>query len=223
VLNQHGLRYRTGAAWNKNLVLEVLEDEAVAGRYWWGKRRDGAPRPREEWLSIPVTPIVDAEVYALAQRLRRDRDVHVGAGRAVARPRVLAGLVVCGRCGASCQLETSGKTLDGTRYRYCYYSCRTYCRSGREACLGVRIATEVLDAAVLAHLSDAACSASRVEALREILEAKGIAIEDLAATWRALIAADHDVGHAYAMHLIERVELHEDRAIVVAKPPTAEL
>ncbi len=35
---------RTGVAWNKNLVLEVFDEEAVAGAYWWGKRRDGAWR-----------------------------------------------------------------------------------------------------------------------------------------------------------------------------------
>jgi len=46
---------------------DVLDEEAVVGTYWWGKRRDGVARPRDEWLSIRVTPIVDAEVYALAQ------------------------------------------------------------------------------------------------------------------------------------------------------------
>ncbi len=116
-LNQRGLRYRTGLAWNKNLVLDVLDEEAVVGTYWWGRRRDGVGRPRGEWLSINMTPIVDAEVYALAQRLRRDRDLGGGGGRVVARPRVLSGVVFCGRCGASCQLETSGKTIDGNRYR----------------------------------------------------------------------------------------------------------
>ena len=67
-----------------------------------------------------MTPIVDADVHALALRLRRERDLGSAGGRAVALPRVLGGLVVCGRCGASCQLETSGKTIDGNRYRYCY-------------------------------------------------------------------------------------------------------
>jgi hypothetical protein len=36
-----------------------------------------------------------------------------------------------------------------------------------------------------------------------------------------LVTADHEVGRAYAMHLVERVELHDARAIVVAK--TAEV
>jgi DNA invertase Pin-like site-specific DNA recombinase len=220
-LNQRGLRYRTGVAWDKGLVLNVLDEDAAVGRYYWGRRRGGVVRPREEWLSIPVTPIVDADVHALALRLRRERDLGSACGRAVAQPRVLGGLVVCGRCRASCQLETSGKTVDGNRYRYCYYSCRTYCRAGKEECPGVRVATEVLDAAVLGYLADVVCAPARVEALEDIAARRGLAVGDLAETWRALVTADHDVGRAYAMHLIERVELHDDRAIVVAKTAAA--
>ncbi|HSO35906.1 MAG TPA: recombinase family protein [Labilithrix sp.] len=157
-LNQRGLRYRTGVAWDKGLVLDVLDEDAAVGTYYWGRRRGGVVRPRKEWLSIPVTPIVDADVHALALRLRRERDLGSASGRAVAQPRVLGGLVVCGRCRASCQLETSGKTIDGNRYRYCYYSCRTYCRAGKEECPGVRAATVVLDAAVLGYLADVVCA-----------------------------------------------------------------
>ncbi len=142
----------------------------------------------------------------------------------MARPRVLSGVVSCGRCGASCQLETSGKTIDGNRYRYCYYSCRAYCRTGKEACPGVRVATEVLDEAVLAHLAEVVCAPRRVEELAKLVAGRGPVLDDLGAAWRAFIAADHDVGRAYVMHLIERVDLYDDRASVVAKRrPTAEV
>jgi hypothetical protein len=215
-LSQRGVRYRTGVVWNKNLVHVVLDEEAVVGRYPWGRRRNRLARPRSEWITIPTPPIVDAAVYELAHRLRRQRDVHTAAGRAIAMPRVLTGLVFCGRCGASCQLETSGKTVDGQRYRYCYYSCRAYCRTGKEACVGTRVATDVLDAAVLRHLADQACTHERVAALSRELDRRGLQRHDVAASWRALITADHDVGRAYAVHLIERIELHDDRAIITA-------
>ena len=214
-LNQRGLRYRTGVAWAKGLVLDVLDEAAAVGTYYWGRRRGGVVRPREEWLSIAVKPIVDVDVHALALRLRRERDLGSAGGRAVAHP--LGGLVVCGRCRASCQLETSGKTIDGNRYRYCYYRCRTYCRAGKEECPGVRVATEVLDAAVVGYLAEILCSPARAEALEEIATRRGLVVGDLAETWRALVTADHDVGRAYAMHLVQRVELYDDYAIVVAK------
>ena len=81
----------------------------------------------------------------------------------------------------------------------------------------MRVATEVLDAAVLGYLADVVCAAARVEALEEIASRRGLAVDDLAGAWRSLLTAHQDVGRSYAMHLIDRVEIHEDRAIVVAK------
>ena len=218
-LNQRGLRYRTGAPWNKSLVLNVLDESAVIGTYTWGRSRNKphAARPTAEWLSIPVAPIVDASVHALALRLRRERDITSSPRRASARPRVLSGLVVCGRCGATCQLETSGKTVDGNQYRYCYYSCRTYCRAGKEACAGVRVATEVLDEAVLKYLADVVCTPSRLAALAKVVRREELTLSEFANAWRGLITADHDVGRAYALHLIERIELHDEKAVIIGR------
>ncbi|MBI2394832.1 MAG: hypothetical protein HYV09_35005 [Deltaproteobacteria bacterium] len=85
------------------------------------------------------------------------------------------------------------------------------------------MATEVLDDAVLAHLAEVVCAPRRGEELRKLVEGRGLAPDDLAAAWRALVTADHEVGRAYVMHLIDRVELYDDRATVVAKRPTAEV
>jgi hypothetical protein len=82
----------------------------------------------------------------------------------------------------------------------------------------VRVATEILDDAVLACIADAACTPARVAQLRTHLESKELDVDDLTATWRALITGDLDIGRAYAMHLIGRVELHDDRAVIVPKP-----
>jgi hypothetical protein len=87
--------------------------------------------------SLPETDYVDPEVYGLVQRLRDDRRFSRRIGRGSARPHVLTHFIRCGRCGASYQLETSGKTVDGSEYRYCYYNCRTFRRTGREACPGL--------------------------------------------------------------------------------------
>ena len=59
--------------------------------------------------------------------------------------------------------------------------------------------------------------ACALDALEEVATRRGLAVGNLAETWRALVTADHDVGRAYAMHLVERVELHDHRAIVVAR------
>jgi hypothetical protein len=75
-------------------------------------------------------------------------------GRAPAKPRVLTGLVRCGLCGSSYQLETSGKSLDGATYSYSYYNCRKTLRAGKKACAGFRVRVEDLDGArVFSHYS----------------------------------------------------------------------
>jgi hypothetical protein len=82
---------------------------------------------------------------------------------------LLTGIVRCGVCGASYQLETSGKgAIDGI-YKYTYYNCRTSCRSGRELCAGYRIPTAILDSAIKEFIVRAVCGPERVQALAHSL------------------------------------------------------
>ncbi len=62
-MNQRGLKYRTGVDWTKDLVLNVIDQTAAIGTYYWGKRRANPSRPREDWLPLVVAPIVDRDVY----------------------------------------------------------------------------------------------------------------------------------------------------------------
>ncbi|MEY4513990.1 MAG: hypothetical protein RLZZ450_6112, partial [Pseudomonadota bacterium] len=167
VLNQRGCRTRSGALWDKGKVMQLLDQTAASGSVRWGRRHHGASRAPGEWLTLSVEPIVDAKTYALAQQLRVRREPRRNPGRTAAKPHVLSGLVWCGKCGASYQLETSGKRVDGTVYRYCYYNCRSACRAGVEACAGFRIPTDVLDTAVLAALAHVVCTSERARGLVE--------------------------------------------------------
>lgn len=213
-LNQRAINYRTGAAWTKDLVLQVIEQTAASGTYYWGKRRANRPRPREEWLPLVVTPVVDRDVFELAQRLRQSRDPSGGPGRAAARQHLLTGKLRCGRCGASYQLETSGKRVDGEVYRYCCYNCRKAPRSGVEVCEGFRIPTEALDAAVLEAIADQVCAPPRVQQLVRRL-AQESTPEEVARAWRTLVTTHPVIGRSYVMHLVERIEVHRTRIIVV--------
>jgi len=213
-LNGRGLSYRTGVAWTKDLVLCVIDQTAIIGTYYWGKRRDNRLRPRQDWLPLMVNPIVDRQVYDLAQKLRRSRDPRGGPGRAVAKPHLLSGMLQCGQCGASYQLETSGKKVDGETYRYCYYNCRNALRAGIEVCAGFRIPTEALDAAVLEHIASVVCTAerSRAPAARHSWE---VDPGDVAALWRTVLTSNVDAAREYLVHLVERVEVHRTHIVVV--------
>ncbi len=165
-LNQRGLRTRAGELWSKSRVTLLLGEEALTGTVHWGMRKDGLPRPRAEWLSLTVPQIIDAETWALVQRLRRAREPARSPGRAPSQPKLLKGLAWCGVCGASYQYETSGKRVVDGQYTYGYYNCRNLLRVGKEACPGLRIPLKTLDDAVLDAIERVVCTEPRARALR---------------------------------------------------------
>jgi len=194
--------------------MQTLAQTAASGVVQWGRHHRKARRPVDDSLTLAVEPIIDAKTYALAQDLRTRREPTRSPGRAAAKPHLLSGLVFCGRCGASYQLETSGKKIDGAVYRYCYYNCRAACRTGVEACVGFRIATNALDAMVLGAIANVVCTAERAELL---VRRDGWSIEAVLEAWRALITCDAEIGRTYALHLLDRIEVHGERIIVTPK------
>lgn len=159
-----GFRTRSGHIWDKGAVIQTLQQSAAGGVVRWGVHHRGKLQPPEKWLALPVEPIVDAKTYALVKELCEQRRPTELPGRASAKPRVLTGLARCGLCGSSYQLETSGKSLDGSTYSYCYYNCRKTLRAGKKACPGFRVRVEDLDGQVLHGLHTRACGASRTQA-----------------------------------------------------------
>ncbi len=180
-LNQRELRYRKGKFWTKDLVLRVVDEKAAIGTYFWGERdsakRVGTDDSEELGVPINVEPIVDRELFEMAQRLRRSRDPKRNPGRTPSSPMLLAGLVCCGRpgCGASYQLETSGKNADSGVYDYRYYNCRNHLRIGREKCEGFRVRAEVLEQAILEHIAERLFTPERcTQILQDIVEETGL-------------------------------------------------
>lgn len=208
-LNQRGLRTRTGELWSKSRVMLLLGEEALTGTVHWGIRKDGLPRPRAEWLSMAVPQIIDAETWALVQKLRREREPARSPGRAPSQPKLLKGLAWCGACRASYQYETSGKRVVDGQYTYGYYNCRNLLRVGKEACPGFRIPLKMLDDAVLDAIERVVCTEPRARSLRLSSSADVVLNE-----WRRLLRRD-DIARAYVQHLIERIVGHHDGRIVI--------
>jgi hypothetical protein len=83
---------------------------------------------------------------------------------------LLANIVKCGRCGASFQLQTSGKDV-----KYRYYNCRSVLRIGKEACSGFPVAEGVLNRAVLEHVAEKIFSEERCSKLvKELVDESGV-------------------------------------------------
>jgi hypothetical protein len=214
-LNALGFRTRKGNLWDKGAVIQTLQQSAAGGVVRWGVHHRGKLQPPAKWITLSVEPIIDAKTSALVKELCERRRPSERPGRASAKPRVLTGLARCGLCGSSYQLETSGKSLDGATYSYCYYNCRKTLRAGRRAWPGFRVRVEDLDGAVLAALADVVCTAERAGRLARRHHWPPTA--EVITAWRNFILRDHDIGRTYALHLIDHVDMHRERVVIVPK------
>ena len=162
-LNREGHGYR-GKLWSKNRVLDIIGDEAYIGHYFFNRTDSKTHRlkPREEWIEIPIEPIVDEGVWQRAKVLKADRTPADSARNpaVVGSKTLLTGLAICGKCGARMSLET------GKGGRFTYYNCSNYLRRGKSTGPGQRIRSAELERAILDHMASKLFTTERV---REIL------------------------------------------------------
>jgi site-specific DNA recombinase len=105
--------------WERSVIWGMLRNPAYKGQACFGKTaiaprqritrpirmrggiasRNSAhhERPREDWITIPVPPIVREEIFALAQERLEANKTH--APRRTVTPSVVQGLVSCAKCG----------------------------------------------------------------------------------------------------------------------------
>lgn len=167
-LHDDGVPSPTGKAmWGTATIGRVLSNEAYIGRVYYnrtelmpasdpGKRNyRQVPRPKEEWITIAVPPILSEDIFEAAQQVSRDNSKW-SPRKATPGAWMLRGLVVCGSCGVSTAChQTRGR--NGTWHRY--YYCRNHdsVRAGGDArrCPERNIRAEELDAFVFDQIRDA--------------------------------------------------------------------
>ena len=110
-LNEEGApAYRD--KWAKTTLKRLLKNTVYIGKLYYNKTRYRGKRPREsrsrdEWIEIPTTPIVDANLFEEVQnRFRRNLEFK---RRQTKRFYLLSGLIVCGYCGRSYVAQTYRK------------------------------------------------------------------------------------------------------------------
>ena len=132
---------RTGKQrWDRSTVWGILRNPAYEGRACFRKtqvietparvtrrvrlrgatvarRKPNRPRPREDWITIPVPAIVEPDQFALAQE-RLQLNLRCAARR-TKEPTLLQGMVVCQQCGYA-YYRTSTRT---SRAKIYYYRC----------------------------------------------------------------------------------------------------
>jgi site-specific DNA recombinase len=156
--------------WSPSVVHRILSDETYAGtayanRYRFvpprnprsrapgcGENTCRQPRPREEWIGIPVPALVGHATYQLAQDQLR-RNAHLSYRNNTKHSYLLRCLLTCRTCG----LRMFGITqrVGGDRPPRRYYRCggKDCTSSAREARCPQRMAeAEALEAAVWGHV-----------------------------------------------------------------------
>ncbi|MFZ5621133.1 MAG: recombinase family protein [Pseudomonadota bacterium] len=148
VLNEERLLNR-GRAWNKSTVAALLRNQAVIGNTVFGRRDRATARRRDpsQWIAVQShEPIIDMETWSEVQMVMgEDAPTSDGSPHSTF---VFTGILRCGRCGSSMQIESA----KGRSRRYHYYNCRARQKHGQ--CENRRISARDLDAWLIDVLLD---------------------------------------------------------------------
>jgi site-specific DNA recombinase len=119
-------------------MLNVLRNPAYVGKIAF----------RDSQYDAPHAALIEADVFAKAQRLLRLRGEDASTRRSNTTDFLLSGLVVCATCGR----RYIGTAAHGRNARYRYYTCFSRNRHGRQGCRSDVLRADLLDQAVLESL-----------------------------------------------------------------------
>jgi len=153
--------------WERSTVWGMLRNPAYKGQACFGKtmiaprqrvtrpirmRGGSAPRnsasherPREEWITIAVPPIVSEETFALARERLETNKVY--APRRTITPSVVQGLVSCSKCGYALY-RTSTRSSARKIYYYRCLGSDAYRHLGKFTCDNRPVRQDLLDEVV---------------------------------------------------------------------------
>lgn len=122
-LNSRGI-LRRGAKWSKQTVINELRNEIMIGNIVFGRRgkTSRGVRDRDTWIIVPShEAIIERPLWDQVQGLMDDAADITKAAGSPKSTHAFTGILHCGKCGSSMQIETSrgrGGKL------YFYYRCR---------------------------------------------------------------------------------------------------
>ena len=164
-LNRRDYRQRNGEPFSIKVLHKILRNDTYAGTYYWNKTdsRTLLAKPREEWVTAKVPPIVSQELFDAVQARLKQNNPKMTAPRRVNTPILLSGLIFCGHCGSA---MTRGAGKDS---RYRYYMCSGKNRVGSAKCRGQWMPMPDVDNAVMdAFIQDVLDPARLIEIVRRV-------------------------------------------------------
>ena len=132
-LNAHEFRNRSGKPYYTSMVHDILTRTAYPGTHYYNTcdSRTRRPRPKSEWIAVPVPAILSDADFNRVQELLHSRRPNVTSPRITNSEVLLSGLVRCESCGSPMMIRT-GTGHSGKTYRY--YTCAGYKLKGSTVC-----------------------------------------------------------------------------------------
>ncbi|MBO8128735.1 MAG: recombinase family protein [Peptococcaceae bacterium] len=153
-LNKRGIPTKKGRGpWHRMVIKQILSNPVYTGTFFVNRYRckdvglnkykppsekvKPSLRAREEWIPVPVPPIISYTQWEKAQaRMSQIRRLQQGYHK---RQYLLSGLLQCGYCGG----KLYGHQTTKKNRSYAYYYCRQTASSGKKC--GLRIKAEHLE------------------------------------------------------------------------------
>jgi site-specific DNA recombinase len=137
LLNHDGHRTRAGKPWSHAAVLTILKNPVYVGQIFYRGVYHEGPHPR----------LVTQELFDEAQRILTERGEDYSKRASNKSDYLLAGLIICDRCGK----RFIGGTATGNRYTYRYYTCFSRHRYGVDTCDSERLPAEEIERPCSTH------------------------------------------------------------------------
>lgn len=134
-LNARGERLR-GARFSVSNLHVILTNTAYIGHVMYNQRdsRTGEVRPEDEWMPIPVPPVISEEDFYAVRRQMAARDPRMGEAADKTNFNLLTRTAVCGCDDDGCGAGLGSST--GKSGQYSYYTCSSRVKQGPGACQG---------------------------------------------------------------------------------------
>ena len=187
-LGEANIPTKTGkSSWDRSVVWGMLQNPAYMGRAAFGKTKAGALMPRirpqkhsaetprkphsthrvqrQDWIEIPVPPIVNEQLYEAVQAQLDENRKRARVGERGAKY-LLQGLVVCGHCHYAYYGKPVSRPSAKGKKRYAYYRCigtDAYRFAGQKICDNTQVPTQRLDDLVWAEVINALENPARLK------------------------------------------------------------
>jgi site-specific DNA recombinase len=163
-LNKRGDRLH-GRRFHVSNVHGILTNTAYIGYVIYNQRdsKTGLKRPEEEWVAIPVPPLVSEELFLAAQAKMARNDPAMGGSSEKSNLNLLTTKVICGCDSDGCGGAMTTST--GKSGQYKYYACSRRATSGSTVCEGRRVPMAMLDTIVIDSLIEHVLQPDRLKSL----------------------------------------------------------